>query len=85
MLSDSVNENVATLTELLRSIPPQARHRARTAATSIEKVVNDLRKDYPRDPAVALGTAWALAMMLDRMIQSDTDRGGGDESLIQLL
>jgi hypothetical protein len=83
MLSDSVNENVATLTELLRGIPPEARNRARVAATSIEKVVNDLRKDYPRDPAVALGTAWALAMMLDRMVQSDTDKG--DENLIQLL
>ena len=83
MLSDSINENVATLTELLRDIPPSARHRAYVAAHSIETVVYGLRKDYPRDPAVALGTAWALAMMLDRMIQADTS--AGPENMIQLL
>lgn len=83
MLSDSINENVATLTDLLRDVPPQARYRARDAAVKIEGVVNKLRQDYPRDPAVALGVAWALAMLLDRMIQQDT--AAGPENLIQLL
>jgi len=80
--SDSIGENLDTLRELLSGIPPGARNRARLAAVEIEKVFDKLRKEYPRDPAVALGTAFAIFTLADRMTDAPPE---GEKNLIQLL
>jgi hypothetical protein len=85
--TDSIDENVEILTELLRGIQPQHRLRAKKAAASLEKVFNGLKRDYPRDPAVALGAAFAIFIMAQRMVEAPKqgDKTDGGVGLINLL
>ena len=84
--TDSVDENLETLRVLLAGIPPDARNRAKKAAVSLENVFSRLKQEYPHDPAVALGAAFAVFLMAQRMVeapkQGDNNEGVG---LIQLL
>lgn len=83
MFTDSLNENVDSLAALLSGIPPESRQRAKRAAVAIEKVVDALRKDHPRDPVVGLGVAFAVMLIAQRMVESE--KSGEDKPLIQLL
>jgi len=68
--TDSLSENTEVVRELLAGVPADARNRAKRAAIAIENTWNKLKKDYPRDPAVALGAAFAI-FKLAEMITSD--------------
>lgn len=81
--TDSLNENLELCRELLRGVPPDARHRAKAAAAAVEKVWNDISKSAPRDPAVALGVAFAIFVLAAKV----TEVGANAEqpSLVKLL
>jgi len=86
MFTDSIEGNVEILRELVAGIPPEGRRRAKGAAVAIEKVWDDLRRAHPKDPAVALGCAFAFFMICQRMIEQDEHDGGKEGAgLIQLL
>lgn len=82
MFTDSLNENVETIRELLAGMPATARPRAQRAAVKIEKLVMGITKDNPKDPATGLGVAFAVMLIAQQMVQS---QGAGEKSLIQLL
>lgn len=84
MFTDSISENIETLRELLGGLPPEARKRAKKAAVTIENVFTGLQKDYPKDPAVALGAAFAVFLLAERLCEAP-EQGGSDKGLIQLL
>lgn len=83
MFTDSLNENVERLQDLLRDLPPLSRARARAAASIVEKAVNSIRRDNHRDPAAALGLAFAVMLVAQRMVQAE--QSGEEKPLIQLL
>ena len=82
--TDSVTENVALLEELLRGITPLHRNQARKAAAAIERTWNSLIKDNPKNPAVALGAAFAVYKLAERLGEKQEGTSAAD-SLIQLL
>ena len=67
MFTDSLGENVELLNELLRGMPPGAQKRAHDTAVQIERVISGLRHNHPKDPAVALGTAWCIFQIAQQM------------------
>jgi len=83
MFTDSIDENCEVLKELLRGVPPSQRQRAAKAAAAIEKVFMGLQKDHPKDPAVALGAAFAIYMIGQRIVEQAKESPG--KGLIQLL
>jgi hypothetical protein len=86
VFSDSIDSNIEVLRELLGGLPPQSRGRAARAASKIEKAVVDLQKDNSSDPAVALGVAFAIYVIAQRLVQASGAEGNGQpDGLIQLL
>jgi hypothetical protein len=81
--TDSIEENVEVLRELLGGVPAGARNRAKQAASAVENMVVRLQADHPKDPVVALGTAFAIFVIAQRFIQAE--RGSDGKSMIQLL
>ena len=84
MFSDSISENIEILRELVGGLPPQHRNMAKKAATAIENVFTGLQKDHPKNPAVALGAAFAVFLLAERLCEAP-EQGGSDKGLIQLL
>ena len=84
MFTDSIDENVETLRVLLAGLPPQHRRMAKKAAVTIENVFTGLQKDYPKNAAVALGAAFAVFLLAERLCEAP-EQGGSDKKLIQLL
>jgi len=82
--TDSIEANLEIITELLSGIGPQHRNRAKRAAVAVENVVVRLQRDYPKDPSVALGAAFAIYTLADRLVKAG-DGGKSDEGLIKLL
>lgn len=84
MFTDSIESNLETIRELVAGVPPSERERCRRAAAIVEKTVIALQRDNPKSPAVALGTAFALFTLAQRIVeapkQSDKDTG-----MIELL
>jgi hypothetical protein len=85
--TDSIDENVEILRELLGGIQPEHRRRAMKAAVALENTFNALKKEYPRDPSVALGAAFAIFMMAQRMVEAPKqgDKSTDGMGLIHLL
>ena len=84
MFSDSISENIETLRVLLGGIQPEHRRTAKRAAVSIENVFTQLQKDNPKNPAVALGAAFAVFLLAERLCEAP-EHGGTDQKLIELL
>jgi hypothetical protein len=84
MFSDSIEENLETLRELLGGIPPDSRRRAKKAAVVLENTFTRLQKDHPKDPVIALGAAFAIFMLAQRLVEAPK-QGDSDKRLIQLL
>lgn len=84
MFSDSIEENLETLRELFGGIPPAARNRAKKAAVALENTFTRLQKEYPKDATVALGAAFAIFMLAQRLVDAPK-QGDSDKRLIQLL
>lgn len=85
VLSDSVSDMLYLCQELLQGMPRSAQVRARKAAHNIEVAFMATRTEAPKDPAVALGTLFALTYILDQLIQNSTNESSMDGNLIQLL
>lgn len=85
VLSDSVSDMLTLCTDLLSGMPRSAQVRARKAARNIEMAFQASRDEGAKDPAVALGTVFALTYILDHLIQNQTDEEGMGGNLIQLL
>lgn len=83
MFTDSLEANLGLIEELLRDLPPEKRNQARLAAASIEKVVVGLQKDTQGNVGAALGAAYAIYKIAQRLVTAD--KGSAGESLIKLL
>lgn len=83
--TDSVGGNVELIVELIAGMPHSARPRALQAALAIERVFEGMRKNSPGDPAVALGAAFAIFKIAERLVQPDGDqKSDGDKMILQL-
>lgn len=85
VFTDSIEQNKETIEELIRSLPAGQQHRAKSAATSIEKMWHGLRKDNPKDPAFALGAAWSIYQIAAKLVEDAKESSPENTSLIQLL
>ena len=86
MFTNDIDDNVETLKVLLAGLQPEHRRRAQRAAVKIENIWNALIKDNPKDKAVALGAAFAVFMLAQRLGEAPEQGGNGsDTKLIQLL
>lgn len=83
MFTDSIEQNVELLKELIGGIPPGRRRQAKAAAVAIENVFTALQRDNPKNPAVALGAAFAVFLLAQRLCEKG--EGDSDKGLIQLL
>lgn len=84
MFTDSIDENVELLREMLGGLPPEHRRMAKKAAVTIENVFTQLQKDHPKNAAVALGAAFAVFLLAQRLVEAPK-QGDSDKRLIQLL
>lgn len=84
MFKDSIDENVEILRELLGGIPPESRRRAQKAAVMLENTFTRLQQDHPKDAVVALGAAFAIFKLAQRLVEAPK-QGDSDKRLIQLL
>lgn len=85
IFSDSIDNNLEVITELLRGVPTATRDRAKRAAMAMEKTFEAIKRDSPKDPAVALGVAFAVFTLGQRMVQDDSRKGDNVGNLIELL
>ena len=85
MFTDSIDSNVELLRELIAGLPPERRRMAAKAGMAIEKTWNGLIKDNPKNPAVALGAAFVIYLLAQRLGEAPEQGGGQDKQLIQLL
>jgi hypothetical protein len=81
--SDSLAENLEVCSELLQGVPPDARRRAKSAAARVERVFTAIQADYPKDPAAALGFAYAIFKYAEKITERHDN--GNQPGLIQLL
>ena len=84
MFTNQIDENVELLKTLLGGLPPESRRRAKKAAVTIENVFTGLQKDHPKDAAVALGAAFAVFLLAERLCEAP-EQGDSDKGLIKLL
>ncbi len=85
LFSDNIDQNLEVLRGLLGGISPESRRNAKGAAVAIEKTVMSIVKQHPKDPAVALGIAFAIFTIAERLVQQNEHNDPGPGSLIQLL
>ncbi len=83
--TDSLDENIEILRELLAGMPPESRRRAQGAAVALENTFHRLQKDHPKDAAVALGAAFAVFKLAERIVDAPKQGDGPERGLIQLL
>lgn len=84
MFTNNIDENCEILKELILGVPPSQRDVCKRAAAKIEKAFMDLQRDYPKNAAVALGAAFAIYMIAQRLVEQAKEKG--DHSpLIQLI
>lgn len=83
--SDSIEENLELIRELLRSVPPGMRNQAKLAAVTIEKAVTGLQRDSQGNQGAALGAAFAIYMIAQRMVEQSQQGERAGDKLIQLL
>lgn len=84
MFTDSIEHNIELLRELIGGIPPERRRQAKAAAVAIENVFTRLQRDNQKNPAVALGAAFAVFLLAQRLGEAP-EQGGSDKKLIELL
>lgn len=76
--SDSIEDNLNTMRELIGNMPASAQHRARGIADKVGTVIAQIQKDYPNDPAAGIGVCWVLHHLAQEMTKNN-------KPLIQLL
>lgn len=82
--NDSIENNLEVIRELLRGVTPEKRNQAKLAASMIERTFVAIQKDTQGNAAAALGAAFAIYMLAQRMVEK-SHGPGKDQSLIQLL
>lgn len=83
--TDSIENNIEILRELLRGLPPGTRNQARLAASTVEKVITDLMRDQQGSRGAALGTAFAIYVFASRFVEESDGGDGQGNQLIQTL
>ena len=83
--NDSIENNAEVIAELLRGVPPAQRNKAKRAAVAIENIVTRLQKDHPKDPYVAIGVAFCIFKLADRIVNAPKQGDSEERGLIQLL
>lgn len=83
MFTDSLSFNLDLVKELLGDIPPSSKGRALKAARKVEALIIAMQREYPNDKAVALGAAFAIFILAQRIIESPKS-GDANQDLIQL-
>lgn len=83
--NDSIDNNLGIIKELMHGIPPERRKMALKAAVMFENMWTRLQKDHPRDNAVALGAAFAVFTLAERLVQAGKGGDREQSSMIQLL
>jgi hypothetical protein len=83
LFTDSIEANLGLIEELLRGIPAGTRNQAKLAAMTMEKAFTSIQKDSQGSAGAALGTAYAIYKLAQRMVEGG--KGSATESLIQLL
>lgn len=82
--TDSIEGNLELIRELLSGMPPGMRNQAKLAAVTIEKAFTGIQKDSQGNAGAALGTAFAVYVLAQRMVEtSDDSKAPGN--LIQLF
>jgi hypothetical protein len=84
--TDSVTGTLEMIRELIQQMPPSSRGRAKRAAVMIENAWEAMRKDHKGDNATALGAAFAIFTLAERLVQPEEagTKSQGDK-LIHLL
>lgn len=84
VFTDSIQENLVLLEELVRGLPPGARFQAKQAADLIENTFNRIQRDSQGNVGAAIGTAWAIYKLSEQLVRkSDGDDKG--RKLIELV
>lgn len=81
--SDSIDENMETLRQLLGNCTAGQKERAKRIAVKIEKVVLAIQKDSKGDAAGGLGLVFAVMYVAQNMVRNNSV--GEDGPRIQLL
>lgn len=85
--TDSIENNLEVIKELMQAVPPSERGTSRRAAALVEKTVMGIMRQYPNQPAAGLGMAFAIFTIAQRLVQApkegDSEKTGS--GLIQLL
>lgn len=84
MFTDSIENNLETIRELMGALPPSERERGKRAAVMVEKTVNAIIKDNQGHPAAGLGMAFAVFIVAQRLVAAPQE-GDGEQRLIKLL
>ncbi len=58
--SDSLEENLGIIQDLISGMPASAQQRARKMAEKLGVVIEQARKESPKDPAIGLGIILAV-------------------------
>lgn len=83
--SDSIDNNLEIIRELLRGLPPGTRNQARLAASVVEKAITNIMKDSQGSQGAALGTAFAVYIFAQRFVETSKGGDGEGQKLIQTL
>jgi hypothetical protein len=83
--TDSIENNLEIIRELLRGLPPETRHQAKLAAAIVERAITDIHRDAQGNRGAALGTAFAVYMFAQQFVAADQGGDGQGDNLIQLL
>ena len=85
MFTDSIQDNLEAIRELLLDVPLSQRERAKRAASNLENAFTQLQKDYPKDITIALGAAFAIFALAQRLVDAPKQGDNPDRGTIQLL
>lgn len=73
MFQDSITHNLEILRELIAALPPESKRMAQGAAVHMERAFAQLQKEHPKSAPVALGAAFALHLMVERIVDNSTE------------
>jgi hypothetical protein len=83
--TDSIDDNVETIGELLRAQPVGFQQQAKRAASVVVDTVDRMRRLEGNNPAVGLGVAFGLFYMAQQIVQAESRAADAGKSVIQLL
>jgi hypothetical protein len=66
-----IEEDMNLMAELISNMTPAQQQRARKTGDKIMQVIEQIRRDDPKDPAVGVGTVWALLFIAKHMTQDN--------------